>query len=168
MKDDHIINLLESRSFASLSAAELGMVQAHTAGCSECRLAYQAAQASLSLLQQRASVIVEPPPFFQTRVMAAIREQNLAPKRLGFLNVWQTARPVVASMGAFVAMLLALTFFNSFEPPSEPSDLASVNDSAPEWVMVVDSDDAGDDMSDNQALAMLYDPAMETGDTDGK
>jgi hypothetical protein len=43
-----------------------------------------------------------------------------------------------------------------------------VNDSAPEWVMVVDSDNAGDDMSDNQALAMLYDPAMETGDTDGK
>src|ERR1044071_95394 len=100
MKDNHIINLLESRSLASLSAAELGMVQAHTAGCSECLLAYQAAQASLSLLQQRASVVVEPPPFFQTKVMAAIREQNLAPKRFGFLNVWQTARPVIVSMGA--------------------------------------------------------------------
>ncbi len=107
------------------------------------------------------------PPFFQTKVMAAIREQKLAPKRLGFLNVWQTARPLVASMGAFVVMLLALTFFNSSEPPTEPSDLASVNDSAPEWV-VVDSDDAGDEMTYSQALTVLYDPTMEAGDADGK
>ena len=167
MKENHIINLLESCSLASLSVAELEMVQAHAAGCAECLLAYQAAQASLSLLQQRASVVVEPPPFFQTRVMAAIREQKLAPQRLGFLNVWQTARPVVASMGAFVAMLLALTFFNSFEPPSEPSDLASVNDRALEWVMV-DSDDAGDEMTTSQALTMLYDSTIEAGDADGK
>ena len=167
MKENHIVNLLESRSLASLSVAELEMVKAHTAGCPECLFAYQAAQASLSLLQQRASVVVEPPPFFQTKVMAAIREQKLAPKRLGFLNVWQTARPVVASMAAFVAMLLALTFFNSFEPPTEPSDLASVNDSAPEWV-IVDSDDAGDEMTYSQALTVLYDPTMEAGDADGK
>jgi anti-sigma factor RsiW len=167
MKENHIVNLLESHSLASLSVAELEMVQAHTAACSECLLAYQAAQASLLLLQERASVVVEPPPFFQTRVMAAIRERKLAPQRLGFLNVWQTARPVVASMGAFVTILLALTFFSSFEAPTEPSDLSSMNDSAPEWVMV-DSDDAGDEMTYNQALTMLYDPAMEAGDADGK
>jgi hypothetical protein len=167
MKENHIVNLLESRSLGSLSIAELETVKAHTAACSECLLAYQAAQASLLLLQERASVIVEPPPFFQTKVMAAIKEQKLAPKRLGFLNVWQTARPVVASMGAFVAMLLALTFFNSSEPPPEPSDLASLNDAAPEWV-VVDSDDAADEMTYSQALTVLYDPTMEAGDADGK
>ena len=167
MKEKHIVSLLESRSLGSLSAAELEMVQAHTAACSKCLLAYQAAEASLLLLQERASVVVEPPPFFQTRVVAAIREQKLAPKRVGFLSVWQTARPIVASMGAFVAMLLALTFFNSFETPTEPSDLASVNDSAPEWV-VVGSDDTGDEMTYSQALTMLYDPTMEAGDADGK
>ena len=167
MKENHIVNLLESRSLGSLSVAELEMVKAHTAACSECLLAYQAAQASLLLLQERASVVVEPPPFFQTKVMAAIREQKLAPKRFGFLNVWQTARPLVASMGAFVVMLLALTFFNSSEPPTEPSDLASLNDGAPEWV-VVDSDDAGDEMTYSQALTVLYDPTMEAGDADGK
>jgi hypothetical protein len=167
MKENHVVNLLESRSLGSLSVAELDMVKAHTAACPQCLLAYQAAQASLLLLQERASVIVEPPPFFQTKVIAAIREQKLAPKRLGFLNVWQTARPVVASMGAFVAILLALTFFNSFEPPTGPSDLASVNDSAPEWV-IVDSDDVGDEMTYSQALTVLYDPTMEAGDADGK
>ena len=166
MNENHIVNLLESRSLGSLSVAELEMVKAHTAACSECLLAYQAAQASLLLLKERASVIVEPPPFFQTKVMAAIREQKLAPKRLGFLRLWQTARPLVASMGAFVVMLLALTFFNSSEPPTEPSDLASLNDGVPEWV--VDSDDAEDEMTDSQALTVLYDPTMEAGDTDGK
>jgi hypothetical protein len=166
MKENHIVNLLESRSLGNLTVVELEMVKAHTAACSECLLAYQAAQASLLLLQERASVIVEPPPFFQTKVMAAIREQKLAPKRLGFLHVWQTARPLVASMGAFVVMLLALTFFNSFEPPTEPSDLASLNDGVPEWV--VDSDDAADEMTDSQALTVLYDSTMEAGDADGK
>jgi len=167
MNENHIVNLLERCSLGSLTVAELESVKAHTAACSECLLAYQAAQASLLLLQERASVVVEPPPFFQTKVMAAIREQKLAPKRFGFLNVWQTARPLVASMGAFVVMLLALTFFNSSEPPTEPSDLALLNDGAPEWV-VVDSDDAADEMTYSQALTVLYDPTMEAGDADGK
>jgi len=168
MKENHIVDLLESRSLGSLSVAELEMVKAHAAACPQCLLAYQAAQASLLLLQERASVVVEPPPFFQTKVIAAIREQKLAPKRLGFLNVWQTARPVIASMGAFVAILLALTFFmNGSEPPTGPADLASVNDSAPEWV-IVDSDDVGDEMTYSQALTVLYDPTMEAGDGDGK
>ena len=167
MKENHILNLLESHSLGKLSVAELEMIHAHTAACSECLLAYQAAQASLRLLQERASVTVEPPPFFQTKVMAAIREQKLAPKRLGFLNVWRTARPVIATMGAFVAMLLALTFSDDSEPPTAPSDLALVNDGAPEWV-IVDSDDVGDEMTYSQALTMLYDQTMEAEDADGK
>ena len=100
MKENHIVNLLERRSLGSLSVAELEIVKAHAAACPECLLAYQAAQASLLLLQERASVIVEPPPFFQTKVLAAIREQKLSSKRLRFSRVWQTARPLVASMGA--------------------------------------------------------------------
>jgi len=167
MKENHIVNLLERRSLGSLSVAELERVKAHTAACPECLLAYQAAQASLLLLQERASVIVEPPPFFQTKVLAAIREQKLSSKRLRFSRLWQTARPLVASMGALVVLLLALTFFNNSEPPTEPSNVASVNDSAPEWV-IVDSDDAGDEMTYSQALTVLYDPTMEAGDADGK
>ena len=167
MKENHIVYLLERHSVDSLSVAELESVRAHTAVCPECLLAYQAAQASLLLLQERGSVIVAPPPFFQTKVMAAIREQKLSPKRLGFLSIWQATRPLVASMGAFVMMLLALTFFNGSAPAIEHSDLASVNDSPPEWV-VLDSDDAGDEMTYSQALTVLYDPTMEATDADGK
>lgn len=167
MNENHIVDLLERSSVGSLSADELETVRSHTAVCPECLLAYQAAQASLRLLQARMALSVAPPPFFQTKVMAAIREQKLSPKQPGFLNVWQTAQPLVASMGAVVVMLLALTFFNGSEPLVEPSALTSVNDSPPEWV-VLDSDDAGDEMTYSQALAVLYDPAMEATDANGK
>ena len=167
MNENHIVELLEKRSVGSLNVAELEIVRAHTAVCPECLLAYQAAQASLGLLQERTAVIVAPPPFFQSKVMAAIREQKLSPKRLGFLNVWQSARPLIASMGALVVMLLALTFFNGSEPPIEPSNVASVNDSSPEWV-VWNTGDAGDEMTYSQTLSVLYDPTMEAMDADGK
>lgn len=168
MRENHIVNLLEEYPLGSLSVAELDIVKAHTAVCSKCLRAYEASQASLLLLQERASVIVEPPPFFQTKVLAAIREQNLAPRRLGFLSIWQTARPLVASMGAIIMMLLALSFFaDSPQLSTEPPDLASMNDDSAEWV-VVDRDDHADEMTYSQALTVLYDPALEAGDNDGK
>jgi anti-sigma factor RsiW len=168
MREKHIVNLLEERPLGSLSVAELDIVKAHIATCSECLRAYEAAQASLLLLQERASAIVEPPLFFQTKVLAAIREQNLTPKRLGLLSRWRTARPLVAAMGALVVVLLALTFFtDSSQLPIEPSDLVSMNDDSAAWV-VVDPGDAEDEMTYSQALTVLYDPPLEAGDNDGK
>jgi len=165
---DHIINLLEERPLTKLSAAELHVVEAHIAECSTCLQAYEAAKASLRLLQERRSVIVEPPSFFQTRVMAAIREQNLAAQPLGLSNLWQAVRPLVASMGAFVGLLLALTFLvDSSQRQTEPSELAFVNDDSPEWAVAV-QDYPDDEMSYSQALTVLYDPAISRGDTDGK
>jgi hypothetical protein len=165
MNESHIIALLEERPLGSLSETELEQVKTHTAACPECLGAYHAAQASLMLLQERASVLVVPTPFFQTRVLAAIRERNLASKRVELANLWRTARPLVASMGAFVVMLLMLTFFA--DSPAEPSELASMNEGSPEWVMVEPEEEAGD-MTYGQAIAVLYDPALEGGDTDGK
>jgi len=164
---DHIINLLEERPLATLSAAELDIIKAHAAECCTCLQAYEAAKASLRLLQERKSVI-EPPPFFQTRVMAAIREQNLAAQPLGLLNLWQAVRPLVASLGAFVALLLALTFLtDSSQRQAEPSELAFMNDDSSEWSVAV-QDYPDDEMSYSQALKVLYDPGISAGDTDGK
>jgi len=168
MRENHIINLLEERTLGSLSASELEIVKAHTAGCSNCLRAYEAAQASLLMLQERTSVIVEPTPFFQTKVMAAIREQNLAPKRLEYLKMWQAARPLVASMGVLIVMLLSLTFFtDGSQPQTEPSNLASINDDSPEWV-IVDRDEAYDEVTFSQALTIIYDPELDAGGAYGK
>ena len=168
MRENHIINLLEKRPLGSLTASELDIVKAHTAGCSNCLRAYEAAQASLLMLQERTSVIVEPTAFFQTKVMAAIREQNLAPKRFEFLKMWQAARPLVASMGVLIVMLLALTFFTGISRlQTEPSNLVSINDDSPEWV-VVDRDEADDEVTSSQALTILYDQELNAGGADGK
>src|SRR5262245_24730986 len=122
MTESHIIDLLEERPLASLRAAELDVVKAHTAECSDSLRAYDAATASLRLLQERRSAIIDPPPSFQTKVMAAIREQNRTPQRLGFSSLWQTVRPLVAAMGAFVGLLLVLTFLTDTSPPQrEPT-----------------------------------------------
>jgi hypothetical protein len=163
VRENHIIKLLEEKPLGSLTASELDIVKAHTAGCSNCLRAYEAARASLLMLQERTSAIVEPSPFFQTKVMAAIREQNLAPKRLEFLKMWQLARPLVSSIGALIVMLLALTFFtDSSQPQTEPSNLASINDDSPEWV-IVDRDEADDEVTFSQALTIIYDPELDAG-----
>ena len=168
MRENHIINLLEERPLGSLNASELDIVKAHIAGCSHCLRAYEAAQASLLMLQERTSVIVEPSAFFQTKVMAAIREQNLAPKRLEYLKMWQAARPLVASMGVLIVMLLSLTFFtDGSQPQTEPSNLASINDDSPEWV-IVDRDEAYDEVTFSQALTIIYDPELDAGGAYGK
>lgn len=166
MRENHITRLLQERPLGSWTEAELQLVKTHTAVCSACLNAYVAAEASLGLLQERASVVVEPSPFFQNRVLAAIREKNLAPTRIEFLNLWRTARPLVASMGAFVIMLLMLTFFTD-TLQSEPPDLASMNDNSPEWVVVERDEDAAD-LTDGQALTVLYDPGVEAGDSNEK
>ena len=168
MKENHIINLLEERALGSLTASELEIVKAHCSGCSNCQRAYEAAQASLLLLQERASAVVEPSPFFETKVMAAIREQNLVSKRLEFWKMWQVARPFVASMGALIVMLLALAFFtDSSQLQTEPSNLALLNDGSPEWV-VVDRDEADDEVTSSQALTIIYDSELDAGGDYGK
>jgi hypothetical protein len=161
VKGNHIISLLEERPLGSLSASELDIVKAHTAGCSNCLRAYEAAQASSWLLQERVSARVEPTAVFQTKVMAAIKEQS--PKRLEFWKVWQTARPLVVSMGVLVLMLVALLFLaDSFQLQTGPSHLASISDDSPEQVLL-DRDEGDDNISSSQALTIIYAPELDAG-----
>ena len=67
MKDEHIIDLIESAPLARLDEAELARVRTHTSNCSECLGAFQAAQVSSLLLKERAAAAFEPTPFFHTR-----------------------------------------------------------------------------------------------------
>lgn len=158
MRNDHIINLIEERPLSNLSATEIEWINAHTANCAECLLAFEAARASSRLLQERASVTVEPSPFFQTRVLAAIRERNSASEMFGFQKMWQTARVLIASMAVVVVMLTALTFLaNREQAPTSNGDVA---------LSAVLGDDtlANDDMTDSQVFTNLYDQEAEGAD----
>jgi hypothetical protein len=172
MRDDHIIQLIEGRPPDKLSAAETRQVRAHTANCAECRQTYEAAHISTRLLRERASVTVEPPPFFHTRVLAAIREQNggrrVAREAFGLQKMWQSARILITSMAIAVATLTAVSIFGdrtpfqSGGPGGAASPLVADNETAAA-VIFEDDDSPNDEMTYSQVLTNLYDSeASET------
>lgn len=169
MRDDHIINLLEERSWDNLSAPDRAVAQAHLAYCAACRHAYEAAQVAQQLLRERAAVVAEPPPFFQTRVLAALREKQLTPEPFAFGRLWQEARTMVAALVVLVALLAGLTFFSDISPPNEPTDMAaSFSADATERALLGADDLAADDMSYGQVLNTIYDAEDETEGQNGK
>ena len=112
MKDRHILEILDEKKFAELNNDELTIFQAHSAGCADCRQALEAARISSALLNVRARLeTVEPPAFFQSKVLTAIREkQNLRKPIAAFRRWWQASYALVCSMLFIVVTLAALTF----------------------------------------------------------
>ena len=156
MKNQHIINLLEEQSLKSLSDSQRATIEAHIANCLACLNAYQAAAISAEILQARASEIIEPMPFFKTRVMAALRERQ-AEQTFSFAALWRAARATVASLIAVVFILLTLNFYIGGSQATPASSELSGNGSiySPEWVLL-DSGNNSDDLTDDQVLSTLY------------
>src|SRR5215207_9767752 len=117
MRDEHIKRLLEEAPLASLGQAELAAVRAHVATCAECGRAFEAAQVSSLMLKARTQEAFEPSPFFQTRVLAALRERRAAEEeRWTFARLWKSAGLLVSSMAATTAALAVFTFAAPAEP----------------------------------------------------
>jgi hypothetical protein len=106
----HITEILDNASIAALSDNELNEVRAHALECESCRSAYEAARLSAVVLKSRAQVVVEPSPFFQTRVMAALREQRETESVPAFSRMWKSAKLLVSSMALTTAALGVLSF----------------------------------------------------------
>ena len=152
MKDTHIIDILDNTSIASLSESELSEVQAHARDCVSCREAYEAARLSAVVLQSRAQTKIEPSPFFQTRVMAAWREQQAVESVPAMLRLWRSARAVVASMAVTTAALAAL----SFVLPAQTTPLADQTASVLSAESVIMGQGSDDQMSYDQVLSTIY------------
>jgi anti-sigma factor RsiW len=156
MRDDHIIKALESVPLSQLSNEELQAVRAHSAVCPSCATAYEAAQISQSLLKARASESFTPSPFFSTRVLAALRERQVANESWALGRLWRTAGALVSTMAATVAALVVLTLV---EPgnPSDSQDRASLGTNATvEEVILNQSESLEDEASDAQVFTTLY------------
>jgi hypothetical protein len=61
-------------------------------------------------MKSRAQATIEPSPFFQTRVMAALREQREAESVPALFRLWKSAKVLVSSMALATAALGALSF----------------------------------------------------------
>jgi len=150
MKDKHIIDVLDNTSIASLSESQLSEVQAHARECVSCREAYEAARLTGVVLQSRAQTKIEPSPFFQTRVMAAWREQQSVESVPAMLRLWRSTRALVSSMAVTTAALAALTFM--LPVPTTPSTDQTASMLSAESV-ILGSDDQ---VSYEQVLSTIY------------
>ncbi len=155
MTTEHIIKILEAESLASLSADDRLGVERHIKACADCARAYQAAEIAAELLQARVNEVIEPTPFFKTRVMAAVRARK-AESSFSFTTLWQTARAMVASMAVVVAILVGVNFYvGSFGSPDFNDSPAGDNIYSTEWVLL-ENGDASNSITDNEALTTLY------------
>lgn len=110
MNEKHITEILDNASITSLSEIELTEIRVHTKDCLSCRDAFEAAQLSAVILRNRAQVTIEPSPFFQTRVMAALREQQAVENVPAMWRLWKSTKVLVSSMAVTTAALAALSF----------------------------------------------------------
>jgi anti-sigma-K factor RskA len=158
MTNNHIISLIESMALASLSESELTGIRAHIGGCLDCRRAFEAAQVSARLLKERAAETFEPSPFFHTRVMARLREQQAANDLWAWGRMWRAAGALASSMVATVAALAVLTFvIPGNQLVSGPPEMSSLsNGYSAEEVILNQSDQLDEQASDGQVLTTIY------------
>lgn len=153
MRDEHIKKLLDEAPLSSLGQAELAAVRAHVETCDECGRAFEAAQVSSLMLKARTQEVFEPSPFFQTRVLAALRERRAAEEERWTLGrLWKSAGLLVSSMAATVAALAVFTFVAPAEPTTA-QELAAETYSAESVIF----DETGEEqMTYDQVLTSLY------------
>jgi len=152
MKDKHITEILDKASIAALSESELSEVRAHVLECMSCREAYEAARLSAVAIKNRAQAVIEPSPFFQTRVMAALREQQAVESVPAMLRLWRSAKALVSTMAVTTATLAIVSFMQ----PSQTTPATDQTASAYSAYSVIMDQDA-DDQSYEQVLSTIYD-----------
>lgn len=158
MRDEHIISIIENAPLSNLSESEMANIRAHTGHCAECRRALEASQISALLLKERVAETFEPSPFFQTRVLAALREQQAANETSALRRLWNATGALVSSMAATVATLAILTVFApGSQPTPSPQEVASAaNAYSAEEVLFAQNESPEEQMSYGQVLSTLY------------
>ena len=149
MRDEHIIEMLDNTPLGNLSVAQLEVVRRHSQNCLTCERAYQASQLSSALIKERVQAVIEPSPFFQTKVMAALREQQAVESVPAWLRLWRSTGVLVSSMAVATVALAAF----SFVVPSATNEQAATAYSAESVIL-----DQGNDeqLSYEQVLSTIY------------
>jgi hypothetical protein len=109
------------------------------------------------ILRSRAQVTIEPSPFFQTRVMAALREQQAVESVPAMWRLWKSAKVLVSSMAVTTAALAALSFVlpASSTPVEQPVSAFSAES--------VIMGPGSDELSYEQVMSTIYAEEDEAG-----
>ena len=163
MQGNHIIKMLEERAASAFSRDDLIIIEAHTAACSDCLRAYEAARVSEDLIRARAAETTIPSPFFKTRVMAAIKERRLSPELPAIVRMWRAASALVSTLAILVAVLVGVTFY-SYSPNPRPDLISSESIYSLESVEFEQADIADNGIAYDQVIGTIYD----SEDADGQ
>jgi hypothetical protein len=160
MKDKHIISILESGPLSGLTESELANIRLHATSCERCRLAFDAAQISPMLIKERAAQVIEPPPFFNTRVLAALRERQATNESWAssFRRLWKATGALISSMAVTVAALALFTFV---APSLESTEQGSTADTLSAEEVILAHGDQEDELSYDQVLTAIYETELD-------
>jgi hypothetical protein len=150
MKYQHITEILDNAPVASLSEHDRETIRAHVSECAACGQAYEAAQLSELLLKDRSAEAIEPSPFFQTRMMAAWREQQEAGRMPAFSRLWKSAGALVSSLALTTAALAVLSFTVPQATPTSAETTTAVES------LVLDGAETEEQLTEEQMLSAMY------------
>jgi hypothetical protein len=157
MKQDHITDILDNAPVASLSESELQTIRTHVSTCADCERAFAAAQLSALLMKERTSEAAQNAlnanPFFQTRVLAAWREQQASVRAWSLRRLWNATGALVASMAATTAVLAVLAFAAPSADTTSQVQAAVVPYSAEAVVLDQDQDNQ---LTNDQVISAIY------------
>ena len=154
MKETHIIDILDGSPLAGLTESELRTVRSHAEGCLPCRRAYEAAKLSTLVIKERAAETIEASPFFQTRVLAALREQQINVPV--FSRLWKLGGALVSSMALTTAALAALSFLAPGAGTGTTQETTATLSPYSAEAIVFNQDQTDDQMTDEQVLSTIY------------
>jgi hypothetical protein len=158
MKDNHIADILDNAPLADFSESELRTIHAHAGTCADCARSLEAAEISAVLIKERISEAAQHTlnanPFFQTRVLAAWREQQASVGAWSLRRLWNATGAIVASMAATTAALAVLTFVAPADNATNQQIAAVVPYSAETVVLDQDQDD--NQLTNDQVINAIY------------
>ena len=111
---------------------------------------------STAAIKGRVQTVIEPSPFFQTRVLAALRERQAEESVPAFVRLWKSAGALVSSMIVATVALAALSFTVPTLAPSSNQAAAYSAES------VLLDQGAEDQMSYEQVLSTIYADEVES------
>lgn len=155
------MNLLDGGAVTRLGRGEISEIEAHARDCDRCRRAYEAALMSAAMLKARSAEAVEPQPFFQTRVMAAVREGRSDPPAL--VRLWRSAGALFAAMLMVVVMLSTLSLFAGYDGEDTVESAMAQSESFFE-PSVFEDEPADAQMSFTQVLDIVFEPENADGE----
>ncbi|MBK8148336.1 MAG: hypothetical protein IPK58_09025 [Acidobacteria bacterium] len=161
MKNGHITELIDEKGLANIDSAGRELIEVHAAECAACADALAAARFSVSMLRARADIgPIHPSPFFETRVLSALRERQLQKAPFwSFRRWWQASHEMVGAMVLMAAVFGLLTIF----APADESQADLLNPNIYSTEADVLNQRPLRDMSREQVLEVIYSDRKEQG-----